>query len=97
MSEENKVYLGNLSYDVTEEDLNSFLSEKGVSAASVLIIRDKYSNRSKGFGFAECGSKEEVEKVIAGLNDVELKGRKIIASPARPRQPKREGFQKRGR
>ncbi len=79
-----KLYLGNLSYDTTEEDLKSTLQEFG-RVESVTIINDKFSGRSKGFGFAEMASRDEAHSAIEGLNGKEFKGRTLKVNEARPK------------
>ena len=83
-----KIYVGNLSYEVTEEDLRLALEEFG-QVESVTIIKDKYSGRSKGFGFVEMASKAEGQSAIDGLNGKELKGRALNVNEARPRTESR--------
>lgn len=79
-----KIYVGNLSYEVTEEDLRLALEQFG-QVESVKIITDNYSGRSKGFGFVEMASKAEGQSAIDGLNGKELKGRALNVNEARPR------------
>ena len=69
-----KLYVGNLSYDVTEEELSNLFSSKG-EVVSAKIISDHHSNRSKGFGFVEMSTKEESDSVIQEFNGYDLKGR----------------------
>jgi cold-inducible RNA-binding protein len=83
-----KIYLGNLSYDVTEEDLKIALSQFG-QVESVSIISDKYSGRSKGFGFAEMASQTEAQAAIENLNGKEFKGRALNVNEARPQSQSR--------
>ncbi len=83
-----KIYVGNLSYEVTEEDLRLALEQFG-QVESVTIIKDKYSGRSKGFGFVEMASKAEGQSAIDGLNGKELKGRTLNVNEARPRTESR--------
>ena len=83
-----KIYVGNLSYEVTEEDLRLALEEFG-QVESVTIIKDKQSGQSKGFGFVEMASKAEGQSAIEGLNGKELKGREINVNEARPRTDSR--------
>ena len=90
-----KLYAGNLSYEVTEEDLRSAFAAFG-EVASVTIIMDKYTGKSKGFGFVEMPTKSEAEAAIAGLNDKELKGRTLSVNEARPRQEGSRGGGRRG-
>ena len=79
-----KIYVGNLSYEVTEEDLRLALEQFG-QVESATIIKDKYSGQSKGFGFVEMASKAEGQAAIDGLNGKELKGRALNVNEARPR------------
>ena len=97
-----KLYIGNLSYDVTEEDLKKNFGEIGECIAAN-IVRDKYSGNSRGFGFVEMATEEEAQEATRKLNGVELSGRKITVQEARPRKetPKppfgRSGFGRRER
>lgn len=79
-----KLYLGNLSYEVTEDDLRQALEAFG-QVESVTILKDRDSGRPKGFGFAEMASKAEGQAAIEGLNGKELKGRALNVNEARPR------------
>jgi RNA recognition motif-containing protein len=83
-----KIYVGNLSYEVTEEDLKQAFEQLG-QVESVSIINDKYSGRSKGFGFVEMPSNVEGQAAIEGLNGKELKGRALNVNEARPRTENR--------
>ena len=84
------IYVGNLSYTVTEEDLQKAFEAFG-QVASISIIRDKFSNQSKGFGFVEMPVKEEGQAAIDGMNGKELKGRTMNVNEARPRTEDRRG------
>ena len=86
-----KIYAGNLSYEVTEEDLKLAFEQFG-QVESVAIIKDKYSGQSKGFGFVEFSSKTEGQSAIEGLNGKELKGRTLNVNEARPRTEGRGGY-----
>ena len=85
-----KIYVGNLSYEVTEEDLRMAIEPFG-QIESVAIIKDKQSGQSKGFGFVEMASKAEGQSAIDGLNGKELKGRALNVNEARPRTESRGG------
>ena len=85
-----KIYAGNLSYEVTEEDLRKAFEQFG-QVESTTIIKDKYSGQSKGFGFVEFPSKAEGQAAIDGLNGKELKGRTLNVNEARPRPEGRGG------
>jgi RNA recognition motif-containing protein len=82
------IYVGNLSNEVTEEDLKQAFETFG-QIESVNIIKDKYTNRSKGFGFVEMASKAEGQSAIDGLNGKELKGKAVNVNEARPRTESR--------
>ena len=84
----NKLYVGNLSYSLTEEDLKKFFAEAG-SVESATIITDKISGRSKGFGFVEMSSEEDAKKAVESFDGKELDGRNIVVNEARP---KKEAF-----
>ena len=86
-----KIYVGNLSYEVTEDDLKLAFKEFG-QVESVTIIKDKYSGQSKGFGFVEFASKAEGQAAIDGLNGKELKGRTLNVNEARPRPEGHGGY-----
>ena len=89
----NKLYVGSLSYDTTEDSLKSTFEAAGTVQSATIII-DKMSNRSKGFGFVEMGSDEEAQKAIEMFNGKELDGRAIVVNEARPMEsrPARGGF-----
>jgi cold-inducible RNA-binding protein len=80
-----KLYVGNLAYSVTNQDLEDAFSQHG-AVQSVAVITDKFSGQSKGFGFVEMSNAEEAQKAIQSLNETELKGRNIRVSEARPRE-----------
>ncbi len=89
------IYVGNLSYEVTEEDLKQAFEGFG-QVESVKIIKDKYSGESKGFGFVEMPAKGEGQSAIEGLNAKEMKGRDLKVSEARPRSETRRGGGRQG-
>ncbi len=82
------IYVGNLSNEVTEEDLKQAFETFG-EVESVKIIKDKDTNRSKGFGFVEMPSKAEGQSAIDDLNGKELKGKALKVNEARPRTESR--------
>jgi len=85
-----KLYVGNLTYAVTETDLESLFSEFGtVQSAQIIVDRD--TNRSKGFGFVEMGSDAEAQAAINGLNDQEHNGRRLTVNEAKPREDRGGG------
>jgi cold-inducible RNA-binding protein len=79
------IYVGNISWDLTEEEIKSAFEAHG-QVSTVKIITDKYTGRSRGFGFVEMPEKAEAEAAISNLNGKELKGREIVVNEARPRQ-----------
>ncbi len=79
-----KLYVGNMTYDTTEEDLRLACEAFG-TVNSATIIKDKDSDQPKGFGFVEMSSKAEGQAAIEGLNGKELKGRTLNVNEARPR------------
>jgi RNA recognition motif-containing protein len=84
------IYAGNLSREVTEDELRQAFAEFG-QVDTVSIIKDKYSGESKGFGFVEMPSKDEGQSAIDNLNGKELKGRTMNVNEARPRTDNRGG------
>jgi len=78
------IYVGNLSFEATEQDLQEIFEAFG-EVTSVKVIKDKYSGQSKGFGFVEMAEKGDGESAINSLKDKELKGRKLNVNEARPR------------
>lgn len=80
-----KLFVGNLDYTVTADDLKQAFSAVG-TVADVVVITDKMSGRSRGFGFVEMGSEDEAKKAIEKLNGSDLKGRKINVNEARPQE-----------
>ena len=85
-----KIYLGNLSYEVTEQDLRQEFDAFG-GVDSVSVIKDRYSGRSKGFAFVEMASKSEGENAITRLNGKTLNVRTRVVNEARPRTDNRSG------
>lgn len=88
MEEEKKVYIGNLEFGTTEDDLKKFIEEKSLNAKEVKIITDKFSGKSKGFGFAEFETEEQTQQAIDALNEQELNGRALRVSKARKMRPR---------
>ena len=86
-----RIYVGNLSYEVTEEDLRTEFSAFG-KVGSVSIITDKYSGRSKGFAFIDMPAVSEGQQAINGLNGKTMKDRALSVSAAKERNEKRGSF-----
>jgi cold-inducible RNA-binding protein len=84
MEQVNKLYVGNLDYGTTEDELKNFFVEKGIEPKAVTLIIDKYTGRAKGFGFVEVESEEVLQQAIEALNGQELNGRKLTVNKAQP-------------
>jgi RNA recognition motif-containing protein len=80
-----KLYVGNLAYSVSNDDLRDLFAQVG-QVQSASVITDKFSGQSKGFGFVEMTTAEEVANAIRQFNDTELKGRNIKVNEAKPRE-----------
>jgi RNA recognition motif-containing protein len=80
-----KIYVGNLAYSVSNDDLQELFSQAG-QVQSATVITDKFSGQSKGFGFVEMTTPQEVAEAIRRFNDTELKGRNIKVNEAKPRE-----------
>ena len=85
-----KLYVGNLSYSTTEEDLRTLFSQSG-DVTSVELIKDRDTGRSKGFAFIEMGSQSDSEKAITTFNTYTLDNRQIKVSIAKPREERPRG------
>lgn len=83
----NKLYVGNLNYAVTGDQLSELFAQAG-TVVSAIVINDRYSGRSKGFGFVEMSSTEDTKKAIEMFNGKDLEGRKLVVNEARPQQPR---------
>ena len=81
----NKLYVGNLSYDVQDSDLQQLFAQYG-TVSSARVVTDRDTGRSKGFGFVEMGTDEEAEASISALNGHEVGGRALTVNEARPRE-----------
>lgn len=92
---EMKIFVGNLSHEVKEEELNALFSEHG-RVSSVKIIRDMFSQVSKGFGFVEMPGRADAKRALDNLNTFELKGKKLVVNEARPERDRRGGRRDRG-
>ncbi len=85
-----KLYVGNLSYEVSSSDLEAMLSPHG-TVQSAEVIMDRDTGRSKGFGFVEMDSDTEAQAAISALNGQEQGGRALTVNEAKPRQPRTGG------
>jgi len=89
-----KLYVGNIPYNATEEDLRELFSECG-EIESLKIMKDQFTGGSKGFGFIEMATEDDAKKAITTLQGIDLKGKSLTVAEARPQQ-KRQGFNTRG-
>ncbi len=85
-----KLYVGGLAYAVTDKDLEAMFSEVG-KVDSAVVIKDRDSGQSKGFGFVEMSDDAEAQKAIADLNGKEVSGRSLTVNQARPQEPRTGG------
>src|SRR5579862_8408710 len=79
-----KLYVGNLSFKATEDDVAGLFSEIGVQPDSLTLLRDRFTGQPRGFGFAEIRDDAEAEKAIAALNGKDFLGRALVVNEARP-------------
>jgi len=87
----NKLFVGGLAWGTTDDSLREFFSAAG-NVTSANVITDRYTGKSKGFGFVEFSTPEEAKKAAEELNGKELDGRAINVSEARPQQPRENNF-----
>ena len=85
------IFVGNLSYQTTEDELKHLFSEYG-DVTSVKIMQDNYTKRSRGFGFVEMPVKDQAEMAIEKLNSASVKTQTIVVNEARPRTERRDSF-----
>lgn len=86
-----KLYVGNLPYNTTDDDLREQFSSVG-TVVSASVITDKFSGRSKGFGFVEMSADDEAQKAIEKFNGVDMGGRSITVNEARPPRERGSDF-----
>jgi cold-inducible RNA-binding protein len=81
-----KLYVGNLSFKATEEQLQELFAEVGANPDQITLLKDRFSGQPRGFGFAEFHDDAEAEKAIAALNGRDFLGRALVVNEARPRE-----------
>lgn len=81
-----KLYIGNVSFKATEEQVQGLFSELGIQPDSLVLLRDRFTGQPRGFGFAELRDDGEAEKAIAALNGKEFLGRALVVNEARPQR-----------
>jgi len=86
-----KLYVGNLPFSVTEENIRAEFANLGIRADSITIVRDRDTGQPRGFGFVEIADDGAAEKAIASLNGKDLMGRALIVNEARPQAARRDG------
>ena len=85
-----KIYVGGLPYSATESEVEALFAQHG-TVQSTQVITDKFTGRSRGFGFVEMSTQSEAEAAIAALNSTEMGGRTLTVNEARPRPPRTGG------
>ena len=83
------IYVGNIAFRATSDDLRQLFEQYGV-VAKVTLITDRYTGRSRGFGFVEMPDAEEAQAAIAALHGAKLFGRPLTVNEAKPREPRRQ-------
>lgn len=81
-----KLYVGNLSFKATEEQIQALFAEAGLAPDSLTLLRDRFTGQPRGFGFAEFKDDGEAEKAVAALNGKDFLGRALVVNEARPRE-----------
>jgi cold-inducible RNA-binding protein len=81
-----KLYVGNLPFQATEEDIRNWIQGAGANVASVSLVTDKLTGRARGFGFVEINNDEEGNRAIQALNGQDFMGRNVVVNEARPRE-----------
>lgn len=79
-----KLYIGNLSFQATEEELSNWFTQAGITPGTITLVRDRFSGQSRGFGFVEIQSNEDADRAIQALNGQDFMGRKVVVNEARP-------------
>ncbi len=80
-----KLYVGNLSYQMTDQQLNDLFAEAG-NVASAQVVTDRYTSQSRGFGFVEMATEDEAQQAIAAINGRNIGGRALVVNESRPRE-----------
>ena len=91
-----KLYVGNLSFSMTDESLQQLFVGKGYQPASARVITDRETGRSRGFGFVELGAGDDATKAIAELNGLDFEGRALQVNEARPQESRGGGGDRSG-
>ena len=91
-----KLYIGNLPFSATEEQLNEWFSQIGVTPSGVNLIRDRFTGQSRGFAFVEITNDEEADRAVTSLNGQNFAGRNLVVNEARPQAERSSGGGGRG-
>jgi len=89
------IYVGNLAPDVTDDELRQAFEEHG-EVSSAVVLKDRYTGESRGFGFVEMQSKSEAIEAIKQVDGKEINGKRLIVNEARPKQDRRGGKRRSG-
>jgi len=89
--EKNKLYIGNLPYSVTDESLAELFAAFG-EVVEANVITDKFSGRSKGFGFVTMADEAAAEKAVAEMNGKDVDGRQVVVNVAKPKEPRQNRY-----
>jgi RNA recognition motif-containing protein len=87
-----KLYVGNLPFQATEEDIGTWFGQAGVTPANVTLVRDRFSGQPRGFGFVEVNNDEDAGRAIEALNGHDFMGRNVVVNEARPPREGGGGF-----
>ncbi len=87
----NKLFVGNLSWETTDDTLRDFFAKIG-EVISSKVITDKYTGKSRGFGFVEMAKDEDAKKAIDELNGKDLDGRAVVVNEAKPQEPRQDSY-----
>ena len=91
-----KLYVGNLPFSATEDQLHDFFAQAGVNPSAVNLIRDRFTGQSRGFAFVEIGNDEEADRAVNSLNGQNFGGRNLVVNEARPQAERGGGGGGRG-
>lgn len=92
-----KLYVGNVPFQASERDLQDWFGQVGINVDNVTLIRDRYSNEPRGFGFVEIGNDDEAARAVQELNGKDFLGRNLVVNEARPPREGGRGRGERGR
>lgn len=79
-----KLYVGNLPFQATEEDVGGWFTQAGVTPANVTLVRDRFSGQPRGFGFVEVNNDDDANRAVQSLNGHDFMGRNVVVNEARP-------------